>query len=172
MFQMITAKSSKIELMRAFNQLTVSKIVSDDFPRVGELSRAYGNEVVEQCIAVLVADLSESFNGDLTKDNIDEIAVEINTGILRNHSLESIYLALKRTKTQDIYGKLTVNKVLKELHKTFDEISDAVMLKNYNNHLALKHHEPRPTATEQRKQQSELLSIAKTALEIEKTLKK
>lgn len=168
---MITAKSSKLELIRTFNSLTVSKIVAEHYPCVGVLAKSYGNEVVENCIAVIIADLNETFDGDLSKEKIDEITIEINSSMLRNHSLESIFLACKNLKSADVYGKLTVNKVLKELHKTFNEISDATALVNYNKHLATKHHEPRETVQEQRKKASQKLSEAVVFMEIQKQIK-
>jgi hypothetical protein len=172
MFQMITAKTSKLELIRSFSSLTLTNIVKESYPSIGELARRHGNEKIEKCVCVLVADLNEAFSGELTTSNIEEIAVEATSGLLKNHSLESIYWTFKNLKTADIYGKLTVNKVLKAIMESFDQISNAVATENYNRHLATKFNQPRETAEGYRERLKNELNIAKTALEIEKTLKK
>lgn len=138
MYQLITAKASKTDLIRQFNGLTLPIIVKERFPSIGELARHYGQEQLEKCICVLTADLNESFEGELSKENIEEIAVEISSGLTKNHSLESIYWTFRKIKASDVFGKLTVNKVLKAIDKSFDELSNAVMAENYNNHLATK----------------------------------
>lgn len=171
MYQMIIAKTSKLELIRRFNGLTLSKIAKERYTSIGILAKQYGNDKIEQCLCVLISDLNTSFEGDLSKENIEEIAVEISTGITRNHSLESIYWTLNKIKSSDIYGKLTVNKVLKQITQSFDEISNAVAESNYNKHLSTKFNEPRETVDEQRAYAKKQLSIAHTVVEIEKSLK-
>lgn len=171
MYQMIIAKTSKLELIRQFNGLTLSKIIEEKYTSIGMLSKQYGIDKVEQCLCVLVADLNTAFDGDLNKESIEEIAVEISTGITRNHSLESIYWTLNKLKSTDIYGKLTVNKVLKQVTQSFEVLSNATAESNYNKHLSTKFYEPRETIEEQRAYAKKQLSLAHTIIEIEKSLK-
>lgn len=171
MYQLITAKASKLELIRHYNGLTLSKIVENKYTSIAALSQQYGVDKIEQCLCVLVADLNTTFEGELSKENIEELAIEISTGITRNHSLESIYWALNQLKSQDIYGKLTVNKILKQVSQAFDELSNAIAKENYNKHLAIKFNEPRETTEEKRAYAKKQLSIAQTLIEIEKQAK-
>src|SRR5690554_6922116 len=113
MFQMITAKSSKIALIRQFNDLSVPNLATTRPPAIGALVREHGQEVIENCVAILVADLNTSFSGELSRVQIEELAVELTSGFNRHHSLESVYLACRRLKASESY-KLTVAKILKE----------------------------------------------------------
>lgn len=172
MYQMITAKTSKTDLIRQFNGLTLPIIVKERFPSIGELARHYGQEQLEKCICVLTADLNESFEGELSKENIEELAVEISSGLTRNHSLESIYWTFRKIKASDVFGKLTVNKVLKAIDKSLEELSNAISNENYNQHLSLKYTEPRLNQQELRNQAGEQLRHAKTYFEIQAAKKK
>jgi len=165
---MITAKSSKIELIRTFGGLTLKNIVADHLPSVGNLITKYGQSTVENSLAVLVADLSTSFDGDLNKEAIEEITIEITASkLLRNLSLETVYLCFNELKSADIYGKLSVNKVLKALNKQWEDYSNTVAERNYNEHLATKFNQPRETNNERLKRLSKELRKAQTFLEVQ-----
>lgn len=140
--QMIIAKSSKIEIIQQYNSLTIGTIVKSNFPSIGQIKREYGAEIVTNCLGVLYSDLSTSFEGALSTDQIEELIAETSSGLLCNHSLESIYVILQRIKRQDKFGKLTVNRVLKAMDEGFEELQQAHMDMNYNKHLANKFHDP------------------------------
>lgn len=170
MFQMITAKSSKTALIRQFSSLSIPTLVTTKPPAIGALVREHGQEVVENCVAILVADLNTSFSGELSREQIEELAVELTSGFNRNHSLESIYLACRRLKISESY-KLTVAKVLKEADAILNEISETITNQNYNAHLATKFYEPRDTEQQRRNKQKEANSIAKIWHEINQQTK-
>lgn len=170
MFQMITAKSSKTALIRQFSDLSVPALSTNKPTSIAGLIKEHGQEVIENCVAVLVADLNTSFSGELAREQIEEIVVELTSGFNRNHSLESIYLACRRLKTSESY-KLTVAKVLREADAVINEITEAVIAKNYEAHMATKFYDPRPTAQEQRKKEREANSIANIWHEINQQTK-
>lgn len=136
--QMILEKASKTDLIRNFSNLTLDKIVQNKYPAVGQLKREYGAEKVEKCVAIIVLDLSASFNGELSQEEAFEVAAEVSSSLLGNLSLEDVYFVCRQIKTSDNYGKLNVNKVLKTLKKHLNERSNKVATANYNDHLSRK----------------------------------
>lgn len=136
--QMTLEKASKVDLIRAFGNLSVEQIVKDQYPSVGSLSRIHSPEKVEQVMAIMLADLSASFDGALTGEAIQEICAEINSGLLRNLSLEDVYYTCRTIKFSDQYGKLNLNKVLRSLQNQMDARTDFIAQKNLNEHLANK----------------------------------
>jgi hypothetical protein len=135
---MILEKSSKIDLIRSFGKLTLSRIVEEKYPSISSLEKVYEPDKIEKICMILVSDLSGSFDDELSDNEVQEIAVEINSTMLRNLSLEDLYLAFKELKSSEIYGRLTVNKTLKHLKKYMERKLDAVYEKNYNRYLELK----------------------------------
>lgn len=144
MYQMISEKASKLELIQRFGHLTLKEIVNQEYPSIGLLERAHGDEKISKAIAVIVADLSSSFSGDLNKDEIIEIATEIRCGLTRNITLEGLYLLCSELKRSSIM-KLKVNHVLKAVEAHLNEQSNQHEMRNYNAHLANKYHDPRET---------------------------
>lgn len=142
MLQMITAKSSKIELIRTFNSLTMKSVVESRYPSLGMIEREHGSEIMTNCVGVLISDLNTTFDGSLSKDAIEEIIAETTTGLMKNHSLETLFLVCRQLKQDDKIYKLTVNKVVRAIHAGFDEYQKEVMNQNYNNHLANQFHDP------------------------------
>lgn len=142
MLQMILDRSSKIELIRTFNTLTVKKIIETAPPSLGMIEKEHGFEKMTACVGVLISDLNTSFEGSLSKDAIEEIIAEATTGLMKNHSLETLFLACKKLKEDDRIYKLTLNKVVKAIRKGFDEYQNTLIETNYNNHLAQKFTDP------------------------------
>lgn len=137
MYQMISAKASKIDLIEQYGAMTLKKIVHENYPSIGDLQRTHGKEPVQTAIAVIVADLNQSFGGDLSKDEIIEVVAELRAGITVNLSLEDIYLACRTIKLNESY-KLKVSTLLKAFTQHFNEKSNLVANNNYNAHLATK----------------------------------
>ena len=136
--QMILGKASKTEMIRSFSNLSVNKILDNNYPSLSKLKREHGIEKTEKAIAVVVADLGQSFEGALNPEAIEEICVEISSSFLSNMSLEDVYLCCRDIKLSNTYGKLTINKVMNHLNKHMDERCNTAERKNYNNHLASK----------------------------------
>lgn len=134
---MISAKASKLDLIGAFGTLTLKSIINEQYPSISYLEKVHGKEIVQQTIAIIVADLNQSFNGDLTKEDILEIVEETLTGITRNLSLEDIYLVCRLVKVSGVY-KLRVPSLLKAINDHLNEKSNTIANENYNKHLATK----------------------------------
>lgn len=137
MLPMILGKASKVQLIRAFGNLSMKQIVEESFPSVAALSREHGQETIEKAMSIVLLDLSESFDGELSKDAAEEICAEINSSMLRNLSLEDIYLVCRDIKLNTTY-KLTVNRVLKQMSKHFEERCEAAARHNDNKHMSTK----------------------------------
>lgn len=150
--QLITARASKTELVRAFGRLTVDQILDRKFPSVGKLKRAEGLEKVENAVAVLMLDLSASFDGELGPEDAEELSVEITSSHLSNLSLEDVYYVCRKMKSGSHFGKLNVNKVMKALEDHFEEKTKQAGLRSYNNHLAMNPVFQRPTLAEKTKE--------------------
>lgn len=128
--------SNNLELIRTFGSYTLDKIVKEELPTVGQLQKAYGSEKVELAITIIVCDLSKFFNNEIKEEQAQEIAIEFTSGILRNVTLEGIFLTCQKIKRSDLKFKLSANIILKEMHKHLEEQSDLIMQNNYNKHLA------------------------------------
>ncbi len=136
--QMILDKASKIEMIRVFSKLTLDRIVQEKYPSIGTLSRTFGLEKTEKMMGIILHDLSSSFDGVLDKSQVQEICAEISSSVLRNLSLEDVYLVCRNIKLSDHYGKLNINKVLKTLNKHMDDRSNIAYEYNLNHHLSTK----------------------------------
>jgi len=135
---MIFEKASKLELIERFSRLSTAQIIRSRYPSIAELRMQYGNEKTTKLAMVLVHDLNHSFSGEMDENQIEEIGAELCGSLLKNVSLEDVYLAFRNLKIADVYGKLTVNKCLKALEKQLKERTDQIAEKNYNEHLANK----------------------------------
>lgn len=149
--EMISEKASKVDLIRSFNNLTLAKTVSGHYPTISQINKEHGVEKTETLLQIIVSDLSASFNGDLSIEDSKEISATINTGILKNMTLEDVYLVCQQIKRTPSYGKLTLNKVMVALDKHIDERLNLIAEKNRNNHLAQKFIEPRKADQEKKK---------------------
>lgn len=168
MFQKVLEKTSKMELIRTFASLTPAKILNGNFPSIAKLARQYGKEQVEKVNAVLFADLSSSMDGDLDQEQISEICVELNSEfMLYNLTIEDIYYVCRQIKTSELYGKLTVNKVLKALRKHAEERTTLAITLNENEHLATKEPMDAGSRNNEVQQFKQQMRDAKTKLEIQ-----
>jgi len=130
--QMALEKASKIDLIRNFANLTVEKIAKVGYPSFGTLTKVHGLEKVEKVTSMLFLDLSATFNDDLSPEQVEEITAEISSSLMRNVSLEDIYLVCRKIKKSKNYGKLNVNKVLISLEEHFENKCEAVLQHNIN----------------------------------------
>lgn len=136
MYQMISEKVSKLELIENFGALTMKKVLHDHPPSITSLEKQHGISGVKQSIAIIVADLNQSFGGDLAKDDILEIVAEICVGMTRNISLEDLYVICHKIKLSNY--KLKVPVVLKAVNDYLNEKMNMAANENYNKHLATK----------------------------------
>jgi len=135
---MISAQSSKIELIERFGAMTLKQVVNDKPPAIGALERQHGKEETQNVMAVIISDLNNSFGGDISKDDILEVVAEVRMGLTRSISLEDLYLICQKIKTSSTY-KLKVPTILKAVNDHLAEKSNMVMNMNYNYHLANKY---------------------------------
>lgn len=146
-YEMLVNKASKVDIIKAFAGISMKQVIVEKPITVGEIIRHYGEENATKAVVVLFADLSTSFGSDLKKDHLLELSAEVQSSLYKNLSLEDLYIICNRVKTSDIYGKLTVNKVLKEVKNYFDEKLNEVDNYNYNKHLETKSYQARQSST-------------------------
>lgn len=142
LYQRICDKASKIELIEQYANLSLPKIIEDKCPSIAALEKAYGKETTVKVMAVIIADLNTSCSGELNKDDIIEVVTEIRSSITRSITLEGLYLICSKLKRTSTY-KLTIPAILKAVEAHLEDQTQLVMKKNYNQHLATKHREPR-----------------------------
>lgn len=135
----IIEQSSKTELIKSFSTLSLEKIVKEKMPSIGLLAKVHGEEVIENAVGVLISDLNESFDKNLSRNEIEEIIAEVTSGFSRNLTLEGIYLTCREIKYKNDTIKITVNKVLKALANHQNSLMECAMRINYSNHLSHKH---------------------------------
>lgn len=146
-FEILSRKGSKIDLIKNFGNLTMRQIVVEKPAAIGKLRRLSNAKAVERASAMLFADLSGSFAGELSREQILELNAELHHSSYRNLSLEDLYLICRRIKVSDVYGKLTINKVLRTIDNYWNEKQNEAAKYHYNKHLAVKEQEPAPIAT-------------------------
>lgn len=130
--------SKRLDIVRTFGSYSLQRIINDRPPTIGELQKIHGSEKVETALAIVVHDLGLTFDGEISKDQALEIATEISSTILRNVTLEGVFVTCQEIKRSDVFGKLNINKILKAMHKHLEEQCEAISTKNYNEHLARK----------------------------------
>jgi len=135
---MVLNKASKIDLIRSFGGLTLSKILESGYPTLGALKRVHGIERIETITSILFLDLNSSFGDELSPEHVQEISAELTSSNLINLSLEDIYFVCRLIKTSENYGKLTVNKVLKTLSSHFEKRIKKAGEISLNSHLSQK----------------------------------
>lgn len=124
-------KAGRTELIKHYAQLSLDKIIENNYPTIASVSRNIGEEKVNKVVEVLVKDLCQSFNSKLKTPDITEIATELNYGILKNLSLEDVYFALRKLKTEKVMLKsLNINIILSTLNNHFNQKCEAVYQKN------------------------------------------
>ncbi len=89
-------------------------------------------------MGIMLHDLSSSFDGALDQDQVQEICVEISSSILRNLSLEDVYLFCRSIKLSDHYGKLNVNKGMIAMKRHLEDRCNATYQHHLNQHLSTK----------------------------------
>jgi hypothetical protein len=136
---MILEGASKTSLIRAFSKLTLHQIIESKYPSIARVTKLNGIEKVEKVVALLLFDLSASFSGELNKDSVEELTIEISSSHLKTLSFEDLYLAFRDLKKAKNFGKLNVNKVLKALDDHQEKRSDTAYEINYNKHLSEKY---------------------------------
>lgn len=137
MYQMLSAKASKLDLIGAFGTLTTKSIIAEAYPSIATLEQSHGREKVRNAIGVIIADLNQSFSGDLSTGEIMEIVEETRVGITCNLSLEDIYFVCRKVKTSGAF-KLKVPTLLKAINDHLNEKSNEIANMNYNKHLSTK----------------------------------
>jgi hypothetical protein len=150
---MISAKASKVELLKAYGDLTLEKVCKMQPTSLAQLARASSAEDCMRLTAVIIADLSVFFNGDLLREDIEEIAAEVQFSMLKNLSLEDIYLACMTIKRSKISYKLTANEVLRQLNEHLDKRSTLIAELNHSSHLANQYREKSQAEIEQEKRE-------------------
>lgn len=133
--QMTLEKKSKVDLIRKFGSLSMQVIVTEQYPSVAALSRQYGLEKTEEVNAIILTDLSSSFDGELESVAIEEICAEISSDSeLFSLSLEDVYFVCKQIKMSNTFGKLSTNKILTALKKHFADRCDAAAANSMDKH--------------------------------------
>ena len=156
LLEAIIEKSSKIELIKSFSSLSLDKIVKETKPSIGMLAKQYGEEVIQNAVGVVISDLNESFNGDLSKNNIQELIAELTTGFNRNITLEGIFITCRELKYKNDTMKITLNKLLKAFANHQEEVMQLAMKHNYSKHLSVKESRDRPTQSAIEKQANQM----------------
>ncbi|GEM_PF-5072947 len=122
--------ASKLDLIRQFSNLTLAKIVENQYPNIAQLGKTYTLAKTESIIQVLLLDLSSSFGDELTIEQVEELSVELTSNLLVNLSLEDVYLVCRQIKATKNFGKLNVNKILNAFEEHFNSRISAFY--NYN----------------------------------------
>lgn len=151
MHLMISEKASKAEILQHYGSMSLEKVIKLNPPSMAVLAKQLTPEKCMQLTAVLVADLSQFFNGDLDKEDCQEVAAEVQFTLLKNLSLEDVYVALQKIKRSKISYKLTANEVVRQLNAYLDERCNLISQLNYSSHLAIGQREKSLREIEQEK---------------------
>lgn len=138
---MISAKASKVELLKAYGDLTLEKVATMKPMSLAQMAKVEEPEVCMKYVAVIVADLSQFFNGDLEREDIEEVAAEVQFSMLKNLTLEDVYVACMRIKRSKVSYKLTANEVLRQLNAYMDERCTYIANLNLSGHFSEQYRE-------------------------------
>ena len=116
----LRAKTPKHLLLKKYSNLSLLNNVKNKYPSIKRLIKEINEEEVIRAISILIADVNIVFSGDLSKEQIIDIAYEISTGFLNNLSLEDLFVVVKRVKHKDFY-KLKPNFILNECQRYIEE---------------------------------------------------
>ena len=133
--QMISAGSSRVDIVKHFATITPAKVLNGSFPSLARLKKELGENKVETALAILIIDTSKAFDEQLEKDTALELAAEVHATYYY-YTLEECFIILQKFKHQQLYGKLTLNKILaafEEYNKERMTLADDI---SYNAHLA------------------------------------
>lgn len=135
--QMILGKSSKRELTKAYGHLSLEKVIEGNYPSLAKLRKTYGDEKTETIASIMILDTATFFESNMNEEAAMDIAAEIAT----THyylTLEDLFMVLQDLKQQEIYGKLTANKILVACKKHSEKRMQTAANINYNKHLQNK----------------------------------
>lgn len=133
----VLEKSSNRELVRSYGNLTMDKVLKGNYPSMAALKRHYGEDKIENMVAVLVQDASSYFDKTLS----DEQAKDIGAEVLASYPslrIEDLFVMLQELKQSELYGKLTPNKILAKTKKYFEKRTELAGTMSLNEHLATK----------------------------------
>jgi hypothetical protein len=110
----ILKKGDKREIIKALDMVNPHSLLMDTtIPSMSKLTRQYGDEMIEQAVAMMIQDASVFVGKKMDKEQVIDTAVEIlNTYPYRSLKLEEIYLICKEIKSAENYGNLTPSKMM------------------------------------------------------------
>lgn len=132
----VLAKSSSVELMQNFGNLTLDKLVHQSRPSLRLLQKQHTPEKLNTVCEILLADFSASFAKPLPEMQVQELTAELVFTELSQLSLEDVFVALRELKYKPTFGDLSTNKILAHFADYRKRRQTAIELKNYNEHLS------------------------------------
>jgi uncharacterized protein (DUF433 family) len=133
---MISAGSSRIEIVKHFATITPEKVLKGTYPSLAKLKKEIGDDKVEMALAILILDTSKAFDEQLDKDTAVELAAEVHATYYY-YTLEECFFILQKFKHRQLYGKLTLNKILTAFDEYQKERISLADNLSYNAHIAV-----------------------------------
>ena len=135
--QLILDSSSNRELVKRMGRLTMPDVIRGGFPTLFALKRHYDEEKVEKVLAVVVQETSAYFEKALDDERARDVAAEIMTAY-GNMTMEDMFVCFQQMKRQAQFGKLTPNKILKQVNDYVDKRLEEGGRMSLNEHLQRK----------------------------------
>jgi hypothetical protein len=142
MLPMILGKASNLELVRAYGQLTIAKILDARPASIARLKNEHGEEKVQKAMAVLVADASKAFGDALPQGTALEYAGEL-VHLVPHLTFEDCFLALQELKKGKVF-KYSLNTILSHLNDYTERRVQLAMQRSHNEYLANKENRALP----------------------------
>ena len=138
--QLILDSSSNRELVKRMGRLTMPDVIRGGFPTFFSLKNEFGEERVEKVLAIVVKETSAYFEKEFDTEKARDVAAEIIT-VYGNLTMEDMFVCFQQIKRQQQFGKLTANKILKQVNDYVDKRLEEGGRISLNEHLARR--EPR-----------------------------
>jgi uncharacterized protein YnzC (UPF0291/DUF896 family) len=135
--QMVLDKGSNRQIVRTFGKASMTDVIRSKLPTLGRLIENYGAEKTENVIAVLLKEASGYFGDAMPDGQALEVATEI-TVRYKWLKMEDVFVAMNELKEQNIYGKLTPNKILNAINKYSENRLNYAAELSLNAHLSQK----------------------------------
>lgn len=148
--KMIVNTSSKQEVMKYFNKLTIHDVVgNNNYKSMRAIARQYddeGEQKVTNCLKVLLIDFSTAFEKRWSESKALDTAVELYYSEYSYLTLEDVFVLLKIIKESDFsFTPASFSKHLKKYAEKRFEVAERISM---NEHLANKFTDISPRSKE------------------------
>ena len=141
--ELITASDYRNRhIVQHYGKLTMQSAMNSDSPTVWRWAKEEGEEKMIPAIAKLFIGTSLFFDKPISQDEGETLVTEILANYeTSNLKLEDLVVICKELKESDVYGKLTMNKILKHVRAYTEKRMQAAVRQSLDDSLTHKNND-------------------------------